>query len=209
MAKYTDAKCRLCRREGEKLFLKGEKCFTSKCAIEKRNTPPGQVQQGFRGRISDYGLQLREKQKLRRTYGVLERQFRKYYKEADRRKGATGENLLQILESRLDNVVYRLGFGASRSEARQLVRHNGVLVNGRKMNIPSYNVGAGEKISLTDKAKKQIRVQSAIELSQQNGIADWIEVDTSKFEGSMTRIPERSDLPAEINELLIVELYSR
>lgn len=209
MAKYTDAKCRLCRREGGKLFLKGEKCFTSKCAIEKRNTPPGQVQQGFRGRISDYGLQLREKQKLRRTYGVLERQFRKYYKEADRRKGATGENLLQILESRLDNVVYRLGFGASRSEARQLVRHNGVMVNGRKMNIPSYNVGAGETISLTDKAKKQIRVQSAIELSQQNGVADWIDVDVSKFEGSMTRVPERSDLPAEINELLIVELYSR
>ncbi len=209
MAKYTDAKCRLCRREGEKLFLKGEKCFTSKCAIEKRNTPPGQVKQGFRGRISDYGLQLREKQKLRRTYGVLEKQFRKYYKEADRRKGATGENLLQILESRLDNVVYRMGFGASRSEARQLVRHNGVLVNGRRMNIPSYDVAAGEMISLTDKAKKQLRVQSAMDLLQQQGVADWVQVDNTKFEGSLSRRPERSDMPEDINETLIVELYSR
>jgi len=198
----------LCRREGEKLFLKGEKCYTSKCAIENRSFPPGQ--HGQRGsRLTDYGLQLREKQKLRRIYGVLEGQFRSYYKEADRRKGSTGENLLKLLEGRLDNVVYRMGFAASRTEARQLVRHNGVVVNGQKANIPSYQVSPNDSIAVSEKAKNQLRVKSALEFAQQRGLVDWVEVDPSKMQGLFKNVPERSDLPAEINESLVVELYSK
>lgn len=208
MAKYIGSKCRQCRREGGKLFLKGEKCFTSKCPVENRPTPPGQ-HGGRRQRLSDYALQLREKQKLRRIYGILERQFRNYYKEAARQKGSTGDNLLQLLECRLDNVVYRMGFAASRSEARQLVRHNGVRVNGHKVNIPSYQVQASDTISVSEKAAKQLRVQSALELAQQRGIADWLEVDAKKLEGVFKNVPERTDLPADINEHLVVELYSK
>lgn len=208
MARYTDSKCRLCRRESEKLFLKGEKCYTGKCPVESRPFPPGQHGQR-RGRLSDYARQLREKQKLRRIYGILERQFRGYYKEADRRKGSTGENLLQLLETRLDNVVYRMGFGVSRSEARQLVRHNGVTVNGRKVNIPAFQVSAGDVISLTDGAKNQLRVKGAQDFAQQRGVPEWIDVDSSKMEGVFKAVPERSDLPAEINEHLVVELYSK
>lgn len=208
MARYIGSKCRLCRREGEKLFLKGEKCYTAKCAVEKRAFPPGQHGQR-RSRLTDYGIQLREKQKLRRTYGLLEGQFRSYYKEADRRKGSTGENLLQLLEGRLDNVVYRMGFAASRTEARQLVRHNGIVVNGGKVNIPSYQVKANDQIAVSERAKEQLRVKAALEFAQQRGFADWIDVDPSKMQGTFKSAPERSDLPAEINEHLVVELYSK
>jgi small subunit ribosomal protein S4 len=208
VARYIGAKCRLCRREGEKLFLKGEKCYTSKCAIESRAFPPGQHGQR-RGRLSDYATQLREKQKMRRVYGVLEKQFRLYYKMADNKKGSTGENLLQLLESRLDNVAYRMGFGVSRSEARQLVRHNAITVNGKKVNIPSYQVKANDVIAVREAGKNQIRIKAALELAAQHGFSDWVDVDVTKMQGTYKHVPERSELPAEINEHLIVELYSK
>lgn len=208
MARNTDAKCRQCRREGEKLFLKGEKCFTDKCAIERRSYAPGQHGQK-NARISDYGTQLREKQKLRRTYGVLERQFRKEYKEADRRKGITGDNLLQLLESRLDNVVYRMGFGASRSEARQVVRHNGILVNGKRVNIPSYHVREGDVVMVADHAKGQLRIKGAVEAAEGRGFPEWVEVDVKGLKGTFKAKPQRSELPSTINESLVVELYSK
>jgi small subunit ribosomal protein S4 len=208
MAKYTGSKCRQCRREGGKLFLKGEKCYTSKCPVENRPFPPGQHGQR-RTRLSDYAGQLREKQKLRRIYGVLESQFHKYYTEAARRKGSTGENLLQLLECRLDNVVYRMGFAASRAEARQLVRHNAVTVNGHKLNIPSAQVSPNDVIAVSEKARNQLRIQSAVEVSQQRGISDWVSVDAKKMEGVFKSRPERSELPPEINEQLVVELYSK
>lgn len=208
MARYIGAKCRLCRREGEKLFLKGEKCHTSKCAIENRAFPPGQHGQR-RGRLSDYATQLREKQKMRRVYGILEKQFRLYYKMADNKKGSTGENLLQLLENRLDNVVYRMGFGVSRSEARQLVRHNAITVNGKKVNIPSYQVKPNDVIAVREAGKNQIRIKAALELAAQHGFSDWVDVDVTKMEGTYKSVPERSELPAEINEHLIVELYSK
>jgi small subunit ribosomal protein S4 len=208
MARYIGAKCRLCRREGEKLFLKGEKCHTSKCAIENRAFPPGQHGQR-RSRLSDYATQLREKQKMRRVYGVLEKQFRLYYKMADNKKGSTGENLLQLLENRLDNVVYRMGFGVSRSEARQLVRHNAITVNGKKVTIPSYQVSADDVIAVREAGKTQLRIKAALELAAQHGFSDWVEVDVDKMQGTYKNVPERSELPAEINEHLIVELYSK
>ncbi|HHH43955.1 MAG TPA: 30S ribosomal protein S4 [Gammaproteobacteria bacterium] len=208
MAKYVGPKCRQCRREGTKLFLKGEKCYTSKCSVENRAFPPGQHGQR-RGRLSDYAAQLREKQKMRRIYGVLERQFRNYYQSAAQRKGSTGENLLQLLEGRLDNVVYRMGFAASRPEARQLVRHNAVMVNGKRVTIPSYQVQPNDSLSIAEKSRKQLRVQSAMEVAEQRGFVDWIEVDPKKLEGTYKARPERSDLPAEINEHLVVELYSK
>ena len=208
MAKYTGSKCRQCRREGGKLFLKGEKCFTARCAIENRPFPPGQHGQR-RQRLSDYATQLREKQKLRRIYGVLERQFRNYYTQAARLKGSTGENLLQLLEGRLDNVVYRMGFSSSRSEGRQLVRHNAVSVNGKRVNIPSFQVQPSDVVTINEKARSQLRIQSALELAQQRGIADWIDVDVKKMEGVYKSRPERGELPADINEHLVVELYSK
>ena len=208
MARYIGAKCRLCRREGEKLFLKGEKCFTSKCAMENRAFPPGQHGQR-RGRLSDYATQLREKQKIRRVYGVLEKQFRSYYKMADNKKGSTGENLLQLLEGRLDNVAYRMGFGVSRSESRQLVRHNAITVNGKKVNIPSYQVSANDVIAIREAGKNQIRIKASLDLAAQNGFSEWVEVDVEKMQGTYKHVPERSELPAEINEHLIVELYSK
>lgn len=208
MAKYIGSKCRQCRREGSKLFLKGEKCYTSKCAVENRPFPPGQHGQR-RGRLSDYATQLREKQKLRRIYGVLERQFRNYYKKAALRKGATGENLLQLLESRLDNVVYRMGFAASRSEARQLVRHCAIAVNGQRVTIPSYQVQPNDTLTIAEKSRNQLRVQSALQFAEQRGFSDWIDVDPKKMQGIFKSRPERSDLPAEINEHLVVELYSK
>lgn len=208
MARYIGSKCRQCRREGEKLFLKGEKCYGSKCPMETRPFPPGQHGQR-RTRLSDYARQLREKQKMRRIYGVLERQFHSYYVEADRVKGNTGETLLQLLESRLDNVVYRMGFASSRSEARQLVRHNSVHVNGKKLNVPGYFVKAGDTISIHEKARQQLRVKAGIDLAGQRGIPDWMEVDASKMQGVYKAHPERSDLPAEIQEQLVVELYSK
>jgi len=208
VAKYVGAKCRLCRRQGEKLFLKGEKCYTAKCAVENRSFPPGQ-HGTRRTRLTDYAIQLREKQKVRRIYGVLEDQFKSYYSEADRRKGSTGENLLKILESRLDNVAYRMGIGISRSEARQLVRHNALTVNGKKVNIPSYQVKPGDELAVTDKSKVQLRIKSSLEFAQQQGFVDWVQVDRDKMSGTFKACPERSDLPAEINEHLIVELYSK
>lgn len=208
MAKYVGAKCRQCRREGTKLFLKGEKCYTAKCAIELRPVVPGQHGQR-RTRLSDYALQLREKQKLRRIYGVLEKQFRNYFKAAAGKKGSTGTNLLQLLECRLDNVVYRMGFAASRSEARQLVRHNGIEVNGSKVNIPSYQVKAADAINVRESSKNQARLQASMEFAQQRGISEWLDVDAKKFAGVYKNVPDRSDLPADINEQLVVELYSK
>ena len=208
MARNLDPKCRQCRREGEKLFLKAEKCFTEKCAIEKRNYPPGQHGQRRSSRLSDYGVQLREKQKLRRIYGVLEKQFRSYYAEADRKKGITGENLLQMLESRLDNVAYKMGLGGSRTEARQIVRHNSILVNGKRVNIPSYQVQPGDSISVADQSKDQLRIKSALEAADERGLPEWLEVDVKKLTGIFKNRPERDDLPSTINESLVVELYS-
>ncbi len=208
MARYIGPKCRLCRREGMKLFLKGEKCFTEKCPVEKRSYAPGQHGQA-RARQTDYGLQLREKQKLRRIYGVLERQFENYFKSAARHKGSTGEDLLTLLEQRLDNVVYRMGFGISRTEARQLVRHNAVRVNGRRVNVPSYLLRPNDVIELTSRAREQLRVKAAIEAAEQRGIPEWLEVDTKAMKGVFKRIPDRSDLPTEINESLVVALYSK
>lgn len=208
MARNLEPKCRQCRREGEKLFLKGEKCFTDKCAIERRNYAPGQHGQKS-GRLSDYGVQLREKQKVRRIYGVLERPFRREYKEADRRKGITGENLLQLLESRLDNAVYRMGFGSSRTEARQIVRHNGIMVNGRRVNIPSYHLRVGDVVEVADRAKGQLRIKGAAEAAESRGFPEWIEVDVKALKGTYKAKPQRSELPSTINESLIVELYSK
>ena len=206
MARYLGPTCKLSRREGTDLFLKsGVRPLESKCRSE---SAPGQHGQR-RGRLSDYGVQLREKQKVRRSYGVLEKQFRNYYKAAARLKGNTGENLLTLLETRLDNVVYRIGFGATRAEARQLVSHNAVLVNGQKVNIPSYTVEVGDVVSLREKSKKQLRVQTAMQLASQRGEVEWIQVDSNKLEGVFSRNPDRADLPAEINENLIVELYSK
>ena len=209
MARNLDPKCRQCRREGEKLFLKGEKCFTEKCAIERRNYAPGQHGQKKNTRLSDYGVQLREKQKLRRTYGVLELQFRQVYKEADRRRGITGENLLQLLESRLDNVAYRMGFGASRAESRQVVRHNSILVNGKRVNIPSYRVKPGDVVSVREKSREQLRIKAALQAAEVRGFPEWVEVNAKEMSGTFKAAPIRSELPATINEHLVVELYSK
>jgi small subunit ribosomal protein S4 len=206
MARYLGPKLKLSRREGTDLFLKsGVRAIDTKCKIDNA---PG-VHGARRGRLSDYGVQLREKQKVRRMYGVLEKQFRNYYKEAARLKGNTGENLLQLLEGRLDNVVYRMGFGATRSEARQLVSHKAILVNGKVVNIPSFKVAANDVVSIREKAKAQSRIKAALEVAEQREKPTWIEVDASKMEGTFKRLPERSDLSADINEQLIVELYSK
>lgn len=206
MARYLGPTCKLSRREGTDLFLKsGIRPLESKCRAE---SAPGQHGQR-RGRLSDYGVQLREKQKVRRLYGVLEKQFRNYYHEAARRKGATGEILLQLLESRLDNVAYRMGYGSTRAEARQLVSHSAILVNGKKVTIPSYQIQPGDVVSIREKAKNQLRIQSAIQLATQRGSVDWVETDANKLEGTFKRVPDRAELPAEINENLIVELYSK
>jgi small subunit ribosomal protein S4 len=209
MARNLDAKCRQCRREGEKLFLKGEKCYTDKCAIERRSYAPGQHGQKSGQRMSDYGKQLREKQKIRKIYGVLERQFRRTYGEASRSRGVTGERLLQLLETRLDSIAYRMGFGASRTESRQLVRHNGVLVNGKRVNIPSYQVKPGDVVEIADKAKSQLRVKAAAEAAEGRGIPEWLEVDAKALKGTFKTLPARTDLPSSINESLVIELYSK
>ena len=206
MARYLGPKCKLSRREGTDLFLKSRvRSLDSKCNMEKA---PGQTTDRRR-RISDYGLQLREKQKVRRMYGVMEKQFRNYYDKAAQLKGATGENLLQMLEQRLDNVVYRMGFGSTRSEARQLVSHKAIEVNGKVVNIPSYQVTVEDVITIREKAKKQTRIQGALALGEQYGFVDWIEVDPKAMKGTFKRVPDRSELPAEINEQLVVELYSK
>ncbi len=208
MARYIGPKCKLMRREGTDLGLKSaRRSIDTKCKLDQ---PPGMHGANVRRpRLSDYGLQLREKQKLRRTYGVLEKQFRNYYKEASRLKGSTGENLLQLLESRLDNVVYRMGFGSTRAEARQLVSHKAILVNGKVVNIPSYQVKPSDKISVREKARKQVRIAEALALAEQGGFPDWIDVNPGNFEGTFKALPMRSELPADINESLVVELYSK
>jgi len=208
VARYTGAVCRLCRREGLKLFLKGERCYTDKCAIERRNYPPGEHGQA-RPKFSEYSVQLREKQKLRRMYGVLEGQFRRYFQMADRAKGVTGEILLQLLERRLDNIVYRIGFATSRSEARQLVRHGHFQVNGRKVNVPSFLVRAGDTVGVRERSQKVTRIQEALELAQRRGVPDWLEVAPETFSGRVKSLPVRSDLTMPINEKLVVELYSK
>ena len=206
MARYLGPKLKLSRREGTDLFLKsGVRPIDSKCKIDNA---PGQ--HGIRrGRLSDYAVQLREKQKVRRIYGVLEKQFRNYYKTADRKKGATGENLLKLLESRLDNVVYRMGFGSTRAESRQLVSHKSITVNGGIVNIASYQVKPNDIVAVGEKARGQLRIQAALQLSAQRGQVDWVEVSAEKMEGTFKRLPDREELPAEINENLIVELYSK
>ncbi len=206
MARYTGPKLKLCRREGTDLMLKsGVTPIDAKC---KMDTPPGQ-HGSRRTRLSDYAVQLREKQKVRRFYGVLERQFRNYYQKADRQRGATGENLLRLLECRLDNVVYRMGFGSTRAEARQLVSHKAMAVNGQTVNIPSYHVRPDDVVAVRDRAKGQLRIKNALDVTAQRGMADWVDVDAEKFEGVFKRTPDRTELPQEINENLIVELYSK
>lgn len=207
MARYTGPKCRLSRREGTDLMLKSRaRPLDSKCKLE---TPPGQHGARRQRRMSDYALQLREKQKLRRMYGVLEKQFRNYYAKAAQKKGATGENLLKALECRLDNVVYRMGFGATRAESRQLVSHKAVMVNGHSVNIPSYQIKPSDIVSISEKARKQARIQDSLTVAEQYGFPDWVDVDTGKMEGVFKAVPEREELPADVNEQLVVELYSK
>ena len=208
MARYTESVCRLCRRENLKLFLKGERCYTDKCAIERRNYPPGQHGQG-RPKFSEYSIQLREKQKVKRMYGLLEKQFRRTFAAAARSKGITGETLLVLLERRLDNVTYRLGFASSRAEARTLVRHGHLTVNAKKVNIPSYTIKAGDVIAVKEQSRQIGRVVSAMEGAQRRGVPDWAEVDRDTVSGRIKLLPSRSDITMPINEKLIVELYSK
>ncbi|MGC8763163.1 MAG: 30S ribosomal protein S4 [Acidobacteriota bacterium] len=208
MARYHAAVCRLCRREGVKLFLKGDRCFKEKCAIEKRNTPPGQHARR-RGKVKGYGLQLREKQKVKRIYGVLERQFRNTFHEADRLRGVTGENLLALLEKRLDNVVFRLGFASSRKQARQWVSHGHIRVNGRRVTVPNFRVKAGDEVTLSPDLAKNVFLQAAVESSSGRGVPEWLRLDAENLKGSVVREPQRTDVTYPIEEQLIVELYSK
>jgi len=209
MARYRGPVCRLCRREGMKLFLKGERCYKEKCAIERRNVPPGQHGQGRRRKVRAYGLQLREKQKLRRIYGLLEAQFRRTFDDANRKKGVTGENLLNFLEVRLDNVVYSLGFATSRNQARQLVRHGHIQVDGHRVDIPSFRVKTGMAISVQEKSNKVPSITDAVEFAQGRGIPPWLELDRAALTGKVLEVPTREDIRYPIQEQLIVELYSR
>lgn len=208
MARYCDSVCRLCRRENQKLFLKGDRCFTEKCAFERRGYPPGQHGQG-RIKFSEYGLQLREKQKLKRMYGLLEGQFRKAFAEAERTKGVTGSNFLVLLERRLDNVAFRSGFGSSRSEARQIVRHGLIKINGKRVNIPSYLVNKGDVIELTEKSRSHLRVQASLESTKRREIPQWIDLDAGAFKTTVRDLPSRDDVTAQVEERLVVELYSK
>ena len=208
MARYTDSVCRLCRREGLKLFLKGERCYTDKCAIERRNYPPGEHGQG-RPKFSEYALQLREKQKVKRMYGVLENQFRLYFEMAERSRGITGEMLLQLLERRLDNMIYRMGFATSRAEARQLVRHGHLQVNGRKVNIPSALLKQGDVVRVRERSRNVARIQEALAQGEHRGVPDWLEVNREDFSARVKALPARAELTMPINEKLIIELYSK
>ncbi|MBN1119890.1 MAG: 30S ribosomal protein S4 [Anaerolineae bacterium] len=212
MARYTGPVCKLCRREGDKLYLKGSRCMSPKCALEKRNYPPGQhgrETQFRRSRASDYSRQLREKQKVRRIYGVLERQFRRYFRVAQQKSGLTGSNLLALLESRLDNVIYRMGFASSRAQARQLVQHGHFTVNGRRTNVPSHHIRPGDQIAVRDGSRQRTYFKQLHELAQELSVPEWVKRDTNKLTGEMTRLPERTDIDLAINEQLIVEYYSR
>ncbi|RQD77454.1 MAG: 30S ribosomal protein S4 [Candidatus Syntrophonatronum acetioxidans] len=208
MARYRGSVCRLCRREGMKLYIKGERCYTDKCAIERRAYAPGQHGQSRR-KPSEYGMQLREKQKARRIYGVLERQFRNYFKKAEQQKGVTGENLLQMLESRLDNIVYRLGFAGSRNEARQLVRHGHFRVNGRKVNIPSYLTRPGDEITVKERSRGTNRFKELWEIAAQRTMPEWLDLDIDNWKGRVVRLPSRDEIDVPVSEHLIIELYSR
>lgn len=208
MARYTGAVCRQCRREGQKLFLKGERCYSDKCAIDRRNYVPGQHGQS-RKKVSEYGLQLRAKQKAKRFYGVLESQFAKYYEMADRKAGMTGENLLRILESRLDNVIYRLGFASSRAEARQLVVHGHYTVNGKKVNIPSYLLKEGDVVSINEASRQSEKIKAVLEACGARPVPIWLELDRNTLEAKVTRLPNREDIDLDVEETLIVELYSK
>jgi small subunit ribosomal protein S4 len=209
LARYTGSSCRLCRRENLKLFLKGDRCHGDKCAFERRPYVPGQHGQRRGGKISDYRLQLREKQKVKRIYGVLEKQFRRYYQNAEKQKGITGTILLILLESRLDNMVYRMGFAASRNQARQLVRHNHFRVNGRKVNIPSFQVKVGDTVEVKEASRKAAQISEAMETVVRRGVPNWLEVDKENFKGTLKALPNREDLTMPIQEQLIVELYSK
>ena len=208
MARYIGPVCRICRREGLKLFLKSDRCYTEKCAIERRAYPPGQHGQRH-GKTSDYGFQLREKQKVRRMYGLLEMQFRRYYHWADRKRGVTGENLLRLLELRLDNAVYRLGFAGNRAEARQVVRHNLILVNGHKANIPSMQLRIGDVVEVRAKAQKHARIVTSLDNVDRRGVPGWLELDRKSFKGIVKELPARGDITMPIEEHLVVELYSK
>ncbi|MBI5639299.1 MAG: 30S ribosomal protein S4 [Nitrospirae bacterium] len=208
MARYTGPQCRMCRRETEKLFLKGDRCLTEKCAVERRQYPPGQHGQR-RGKLSDYGVQLREKQKVRNSYGVLEKQFRKYFHTAERKKGVTGEVLLQLLETRLDNIVFRMGFAPNRNSARQLVRHCHFLVNGREVNIPSFHVHVGDAVEVKESSRDIEIIKDSLSRVEQKGLPAWVEVDTQNFKGRILQIPSREDIQLPAQEQLIVELYSK
>lgn len=208
MARYTDSVCRLCRRENQKLFLKADRCYTDKCSFERRAYPPGQHGQG-RIKFSEYGIQLREKQKVKRIYGLVEKQFRLTFEKAERMRGATGHNLVSLLERRLDNVAFRLGFAASRTEARQLVLHNHLLVNGKAVNIPSYTIGKGDLIEVKEKSRKHLRVQAAIEGLKRREVPQWLESDGAHFKGKVRDLPSRDDVTLPMEERLIIELYSK
>ncbi len=208
MARYTDSVCRICRRENIKLFLKGDRCYSDKCAYERRGYPPGQHGQG-RKKFSNYGIQLREKQKVKRMYGLLERQFRFYFSKAERQKGVTGNNLLILLERRLDNVVYRMGFANSRSQARQLVRHNHFFVNGKRVNIPSYLVRENDTVEIKEKSRTIVPIVEAMEAVARRGTPQWLDVEKDKFKGTVKSFPSRDELTMPIQEQLIVELYSK
>jgi small subunit ribosomal protein S4 len=208
VARYTEALCRICRREGEKIFLKGDRCYTEKCVLERRKYPPGQHGQA-RGKISDYGIQLREKQKVRKTYGLLERQFRRYFHAAERSKGITGEVLLQLLESRLDNIIYRMGFASNRRKARQLISHGHFLVNGRKVNIPSYVVKGGDLVEVKESSRDIPEIIDSLSKVEHRGIPKWVEVDSASFRGKVLRVPSRDEIQLPVQEQLIVELYSK
>jgi small subunit ribosomal protein S4 len=208
MARYTGALCRLCRREGEKLFLKGSRCYTDRCAVERRKYAPGQHGQN-RGKLSDYGIQLREKQKVRRIYGIMERQFRAYFKRASSMKGVTGEALLQLLERRLDNVVYRMGFAPNRREARQLVRHGHFLVNGRQVDIPSYLLKPGDTVEIRESSREIQAISENLSVAEHKGFPEWIEVDIQNQKGKFVRIPSRDEIQLPVQEQLIVEFYSK
>ncbi|MEW6111931.1 MAG: 30S ribosomal protein S4 [Thermodesulfobacteriota bacterium] len=208
MARYRESVCRFCRREMQKLFLKGDRCYSDKCAIERRNYPPGQHGHG-RPKHSDYGVQLREKQKVRRIYGLLEKQFRNTARAAERQRGVTGENLLALLESRLDNMVYRMGFAASRAEARQLVNHGHFLVNGRKVDIPSFRTRPGNVVEVRERSRKVPTIEESLKTAVRRGIPEWLEVDEANFKGTVKALPTREQLPPTIREQLIVEFYSK
>jgi len=208
VARYTGPLCRICRREGEKLFLKGDRCYTEKCAIDRRKYPPGQHGQGFR-KLSDYGIQLREKQKVRKTYGLLERKFRRYFQEAERKKGITGEVLLQLLESRLDNIVYRMGFTSNRRKARQLVNHGHFLVNGKRVTLPSYETKAGDTVEVDESSRDIPEILDSLSKAEHRGIPAWVEIDSGNMKGKILNIPSREEIQLPVKEQLIVELYSK